>query len=86
MKDLGVFEGDLARGGDGDRNSWCIAGASGCVLDLGDNVHALKDSAENNVTTIQPGSLDSGDEELFAISFRTSYSSRIMEGVYSRME
>lgn len=73
MEDLGVFEGDLARGGDGDGDVWCIASASGGVLDLVDNVHALEHSAENNVATIQPGSLDSGDEKLLEeTSFRKS--------------
>lgn len=41
------------------------------VLNVGNNIHALKDLTEDNVLTIQPTSLDGGDEELRSIGILT---------------
>lgn len=43
-------------------------------LDLLDDVHALNDGAENDVTVVQPGSLDSCHEELRTICVWASVS------------
>lgn len=58
---------ELARGGNGDGRRGAVAGGSGGVLNGSDHLHALHNSAENNVAVIQPGGLDSGNEELGSV-------------------
>lgn len=53
----------LARVGDSDVLRW-LAGLAAVTFNLLDDVHALNDSSEDDVTVVQPGSLHSGDKEL----------------------
>lgn len=45
-------------------------------LDLLNDVHALDDGAEDNVTVVEPGSLDSGDKELRTVGVRAGVGHR----------
>lgn len=58
-------EGDLklARVGDGDVLRG-LARLASITFDLLDDVHALHDGSEHDVTVVQPRCLDGGDEEL----------------------
>lgn len=53
----------MARVGDGDILGW-LARLTAIRFNLLYDVHAFDDGAENDVTIVQPGCLDSGDEEL----------------------
>jgi hypothetical protein len=57
----------LARGGDGDLALGLSRGGS-LALDGINNVLAFNDAAENDVGTIEPVGLDSGEEELGAVA------------------
>ena len=44
-----------------------VVGTGGGTLDSGDDVHTLNDTAEDDVLVVQPGGLDSADEELRSV-------------------
>mmetsp|Transcript_12582 Transcript_12582/g.27172 ORF Transcript_12582/g.27172 Transcript_12582/m.27172 type:complete len:213 (-) Transcript_12582:10-648(-) len=48
------------------------ARAGAHTLNLVNNIHALDDLAKDHVATVQPGGLDSGDEELRSVGVRAS--------------
>jgi len=56
----------LARVGDGDVLGW-LARLATVRFNLLHDVHSLDDSSEHDVTVVQPGRLDSGDEELRSV-------------------
>jgi len=67
VQDLVRLHLDLTRGSDRDGNLGAIARGRRGVLNRRDHIHALHNSAKHDVTSIQPGSLDSGDEELGSV-------------------
>lgn len=48
-----------------------LARLAAVALDLLDDIHALHDLAEDDVTLVQPGGLDGADEELRAVRVRS---------------
>lgn len=62
-----VADGDVLRG---------LAGLASVRFNLLHNVHAFNDSAENNMTVVQPRCLHSCDEELRSVGVGTSVGHR----------
>ncbi|KAF1769647.1 hypothetical protein GCK72_001464 [Caenorhabditis remanei] len=62
----------MSRRGNDDVLLWTISWELLSLLDLADNIHSFQNLSENNVASIKPWGLDSGDEELGSIGVSSS--------------